>query len=60
MGFFGNIFSAAVKTVLTPVAVATDVIKVVKEEEPNTTKNLLKSVKEDIEEAGDDLAEGEF
>lgn len=60
MGFFGNLFSAAVKTALTPVAIATDVIKVIKEEEPDATKNLLKSAKEDIEEAGDDLTEGEL
>lgn len=60
MGFFGNLISATVKTVLTPIAVAKDVINVVTDDEIDTTKNLVNSIKKDIEKAGDDLAEGEL
>ena len=39
MGFLTNMFSAAVKTALTPVAVVKDAVNVVTGEEPDTTKN---------------------
>lgn len=55
MGFLTNIFSSAVKVALTPVAVAVDVVKVIKQEEPDTTKDLLKSAKDDAEDAMDNL-----
>lgn len=55
MGFFSNIISATVKTVLTPVAVVVDVVKVVKGEDPETTKDLLKSAGEDVSDAIDDV-----
>lgn len=55
MGFFSNIISAAVKTALTPVAVAVDVVKVVVGEDPETTKELLKSAGKDAEKAIDDI-----
>lgn len=58
MGFLGNIFSATLKTALTPVAIAKDAIKVVVGEEPDSTKRHLKSIGGDIEDATDDLCDG--
>lgn len=60
MGFFSNLVSATVKTVLTPVAIVKDVVNVATGEEANTTKKLLNSAKNDIEDAGDDLVNGEL
>ena len=58
MGFLSNLVSATVKTALTPVAVVKDVVKVVKGEEADSTKNLLNSAGEDLKDAGDDLVDG--
>lgn len=52
-------FSAVVKTVLTPVAIVKDAVNVVTGEEPDTTKSLLQSAAEDVSEATEDLADGE-
>ena len=60
MGFLSNMFSAAVKTVLTPVAVVKDAVNVVTGEEPDATKNLLASAAEDVAEAAEDLGDGEI
>jgi hypothetical protein len=60
MGFLTNMFSAAVKTALTPVAVVKDAVNVVTGEEPDTTKNLLSSAAEDVVEATEDLGDGEI
>lgn len=60
MGFISGIFSAAVKTVLTPVAIVKDAANIVTGEEPDTTKKLVGSAVEDAGEALDDLAEGEL
>ncbi len=60
MGFLGGMFSAVIKTVLIPVAVAKDAINVVTGEEPNTTKDMLASAAEDVKEATSDLGDGEF
>lgn len=54
MGFFSNIISATVKVVLTPVAVAKDIVNIATGEEPDTTKELLKSAGEDVSDAIDD------
>lgn len=51
MGFFSNLTSAIVKTVLTPVAVVKDAANVVMGEEADSTKELLKSAGEDLEAA---------
>ncbi len=51
MGFFSSITSAIVKVVLTPVAIVTDVVEIVKGEEPDTTKNLLQSAGDDLDDA---------
>lgn len=53
MGFFSNIISSVVKVAITPVAVIVDVVKVVKGEEPDTTKDLLKSAGDDASAAID-------
>jgi len=60
MGFFSNIISGEVKTVLTPVAVIKDAVDIVSGEEPTTTKNLIQSVVEDVSDAGEDLFDGDF
>lgn len=51
MGFFSSIFSATVKTALTPLAVVKDAVNVVTGDEPDTTKKLIESAGEDVEEA---------
>lgn len=60
MGFFNNILSATVKTALTPLAVAKDAVNVVSGEEPNTTKQLLESARNDASDAFDDLGDAEL
>jgi len=60
MGFLSNMFSATVKTVLTPVAIVKDVVNVVIDEDVDTTKELIQSAIEDIEEGFDDLGDGEL
>ena len=55
MGFFSNIISATVKTALTPLAVVKDAIDVATGEEPENTKDLLKSAGDDVEDAIDDM-----
>jgi len=59
MGFLSGMFSAAVKTVLTPVAIVKDVVNVLTDEEADSTKTLLESAAEDVSEAVDDLGDGE-
>jgi hypothetical protein len=55
MGFFSNIISATVKTVLTPVAIVKDVANVVSGKDANATKKLLESAGDDLKKAGDSL-----
>lgn len=57
MGFLGSIFKVGVKTVLTPVAIVDDVVKVINDEETSTTANLIESIEDDLDEAIDDLDE---
>lgn len=52
--------SATVKTVLTPVAIVKDVVDVATGEDADNTKKLLSSAANDVEDAGDDIADGEF
>ncbi len=58
MGFLTNLVSATVKTALTPVAVVKDVVNVIRDEEADSTKNLLNSVGGDLNDAADDLVDG--
>lgn len=60
MGFLSGMFGAAIKTVLTPVAVVKDAVNVVTGEEPDTTKELLESAFDDVSDAMEDLADGEI
>lgn len=55
MGFFSNIISATVKTVLTPVAIVKDAVNIATGEEADETKKLLKSAGEDASDALDNL-----
>lgn len=51
MGFFGNIISATVKTVATPIAIVKDVVNVATGEEVNATKKHVESIGDDLEDA---------
>jgi hypothetical protein len=60
MGLFdivGSVVSATVKTALTPVAVVKDAYNVATGEEADTTKNLLSSAGEDLEDAWDETGD---
>ena len=54
-GFVGNVVSASVKVVATPIAATVDVVKIATGNEADTTKKLLKSVGNDLEDAGDQI-----
>ena len=60
MGFFLDLISASVKVVLTPVAVVKDVVNIVTDEEPDATKSLLESAVEDVQQAFEDIVDGEI
>ena len=60
MGFLSSIIGATVKTVLTPVAVVKDAVNIVSGESPDSTKNLLESIVNDLSEGVDDLGDGEI
>lgn len=60
MGFLSKMFSATVKTVLTPVAIVKDAVNVVTGEDADATKKLLESAAEDVKDAHDDLGDGEM
>lgn len=60
MGFLSGMFSAVVKTALTPVAIVKDAVNVVTGEESDATKSLLESAAEDVSDAVDDLGDGEM
>jgi hypothetical protein len=55
MGFFDSIIGAAVKTVITPVAIIKDVVNVATGEEADSTKNHVESITDDIEDAFDEI-----
>lgn len=60
MGFLSGLFSATVKTVLTPVAIVKDVVNIATGEDADATKHLLESAGDDVKEAADDFEDGEF
>lgn len=60
MGFFSDIISATVKTVLVPVAVVKDVVNVATGEDPDATKSLIESAGDDIKNGVDDLMDDEL
>lgn len=53
MGFFDNLISATVKTVISPVAIVKDVGNVLIGEEADATKKHVGSITDDIEKAFD-------
>ena len=55
MGFFGNILSATVKVVLTPVAIVKDSANIVMGKDVDATKKLMESAKDDVSDALDSL-----
>lgn len=59
MGFLSGMFSAVVKTALTPVAIVKDAVNVITDEEADTTKKLVQSAIEDVVDAVDDLGDGD-
>lgn len=60
MGFFTNILSATVKTVLAPVAVVKDAADILTGDEPKATKKQLKSAAQDVSDAIDDLGDAKL
>jgi len=60
MGFFSNLISSAVKTVITPVAVVKDVVNVAIGQEANATKEHIESAVKDVGKSLDDLADGDL
>ena len=54
-GFFGEIAEATVKTALTPIAAVKDVINIASGNEADSTKNLIESIGENIEDGFDKL-----
>jgi hypothetical protein len=60
MGFLSSIIGATVKTVLTLVAVVKDALNVVPGEFPDSTKDPLESIVNDLSEGFDDLGDGEI
>lgn len=57
MGFLGNIFSAGVKTVLTPIVVVKDIVS---DDDNYTTSDHVEDIIDDIEEGCEDLGEGDL
>jgi len=60
MGFFSNIISATVKTVISPIAIVKDVVNVAIGEEANNTKKLLESAGRDASNAVKDVESSVF
>lgn len=59
MSFFGNVFSAVVKTALTPIAVVKDVVNVATGQDVDATKKLLEEAGNDAKNSVDDLVDGD-
>jgi hypothetical protein len=60
MGFLSSIIGATVKTVLTPVAIVKDAVNIISGESPDSTKELLESIVNDLSEGVGDLGDGEI
>jgi hypothetical protein len=58
MGFLSGMFSAVVKTALTPVAIVKDIVNIATDEEADSTKSLLESAGEDVIQAAEDAGDG--
>ena len=55
MGFFDNIISATVKTIITPVAIVKDVVNVSIGKEADSTKKHIESITGDVNDAFEDI-----
>lgn len=53
--FIGSVASATIKIAATPIAAAIDVVNIATGSEADTTKKLIKSVGDDLEDAIDDF-----
>lgn len=53
MGFLSSVFSGAVKTICTPIAIVKDVVNVATGEDPEATKKLMDSISDDAKDVGD-------
>jgi len=60
MGFLTGLFTATIKTALTPLAVVKDAVNVITGDEVDATANLLQSAAEDVADSFDDLGDGEL
>ena len=60
MGFFSSMIGSVVKVAITPVAIAADVVKVATGNDADTTKNLIQSSVEDVQDAMDSLTDGDL
>ena len=60
MGFLSSIVGATVKTALTPIAVVKDALNIASGDSPDSTKELLESIVNDLSEGFDDLGDGEI
>jgi len=60
MGFLSEMFSAVVKTAITPVAIVKDIVNVVTDQDADATKKLIESAGDDVKKGVDDLADGEI
>lgn len=59
MGFLSGLVSSAVKTALSPIAIAKDAVNIVTGEDVGATKELLESAADDFTESLEDLGDGE-
>lgn len=60
MGLFSKLISATVKTILTPVAVVKDVVNIATDKKADSTKKLLESAGDDLDESIKDLGNSEI
>jgi hypothetical protein len=60
MSLFSNLISATIKTALTPVALVTDVVHVIKGEEATSTINMVVSATEDVKDGVSQGIEGDI
>jgi len=54
-GFLGGVASATIKVACTPIAVASDVVTLVTDNEPDATMQLLNSAGDDLEGLVDEI-----
>ena len=60
MGFLGSILNAAVKTVVTPLAVVEDALTHLEGNEPKHTKKLVEEIGKDLDKSLKKLSKGKL